>query len=42
MNQNYPANYFSPSERTLEIIRQYARTFRPLLVDGKYIPFCLN
>lgn len=42
MNQNYSLNPFIPSEDTLAVIKQYAYTFRPLLVDGKYIPFLLN
>ena len=42
MNQNYPINYFMPSESTLSIIRQYAHSFRTLNVEGKYIPVFLN
>ncbi len=42
MNQNYTFNYFTPSESTLENIRQFARTFRPMMVEGRYIPFDRN
>lgn len=42
MNQNYSINYFTPSESTIAVIKQYAYVFRTLKVDGKYVPFCLN
>lgn len=42
MNQNYSINYFTPSEKTIAIIKQYAYTFRTLNVDGNYVSFCLN
>ncbi len=37
MNQNYTTNNLNPSEKTLDIIRQYARTFRPMHFDGKVV-----
>lgn len=44
MKQSYliPSFNFMPSEETLAIIRQYAYTFRPIVVDGKYEKFFLN
>lgn len=42
MNQNYSINSFVPSEDTLAVIKQFAYTFRPLLVDGKYVPYFMN
>ncbi|MDO4172458.1 MAG: hypothetical protein Q4E63_00180 [Prevotellaceae bacterium] len=42
MKQRYSTYSFTPSKATIEIIRQFAYTYRPILVEGKYIPFCLN
>lgn len=42
MKQHYSINSFTPNETTLDIIKQFAYTYRPLLVDGRRIPFCLN
>jgi len=42
MIQNYSLNPFTPTENTISVIKQFARTFRPLLVDGKHIPFYIN
>ena len=33
----------SPSEKTLELIRKIARSYRVIqLSDGTYVPLCLN
>lgn len=44
MKQSYLFPYFSfdPSEQVLATIRQFAYTFRPVNVDGKYEPFSVN
>jgi|GEM_PF-2245488 fructose/tagatose bisphosphate aldolase len=44
MKQSYliPSFNFNPSEETLAVIRQFAYTFRPVEVDGRYEEFCLN
>ena len=34
--------YFTPSEKTLQIIRQIAYTYRVIKVNGKNEVFCLN
>lgn len=40
-------NYFThddwkPSEKTLNIIRQVAYTYRAYAINGRYEPYCLN
>ena len=42
MKQRYSTNTFTPSSATLDIIRQFAYTYRPVMSNGKYVPFFLN
>jgi hypothetical protein len=44
MKQSYliPSFSFNPSEQVIATIKQFAYTFRPIEVDGKYEAFCLN
>lgn len=42
MIQHYSINTFTPSSASIDIIRQFAYTYRPVTVNGKYIPLSLN
>lgn len=42
MIQHYPSNKFMPSQSTIDIIRQFAYNYRPIVSNGKCIPFFLN
>ena len=42
MTQHYSINTFTPSSANIDIIRQFAYTYRPIISDGKYVPFFLN
>lgn len=41
--KHFTPETFSPNERTLEVIKQIAYTYRVIkLSDGNTIPYCLN
>lgn len=42
MKQRYSISDFTPSQSTLDIIRQFAYTYRPVISNGKCVPFFLN
>lgn len=42
MKQNFTLEKVSPSQKTLNFIRQFAYTCRSIKVNGKYEILCLN
>ena len=42
MMQYFTHEDLNPSERTLNLIRQIAYTYRPVEINGKMESYCLN